>query len=112
MSLVETSAGLAIQTITSGTTPNDVATYPMLSAPSVTFSIAGTFSGTITFEATLDNQTWYAIGAIKLSDGTTTSTTTTTGLFAITNTGFSSVRARCSTYSSGNITVMLGRGLW
>ena len=112
MTLVPTSTGLAIQTITSGTGAAAIAAYPMLGAPSCTFSIAGTFSGTLTFEATLDDQTWYAIGAIKLVDGTTTSTTTTTGLFAITNTGFASVRARCTTYTSGNVTVMLGRGVW
>ncbi len=113
MTLIQTSAGLQIQTILSGTTPTDVATFPMgPNTPSATFAIAGTFSGTITFEASLDGQTWWTLGLTKVSDGTTVSTTTGTGLFALTNTGFAAVRARCSTYSSGAITVQLGTGLW
>ncbi len=113
MTLVQTAAGLQVLTITSGTTPTDVATFFLgPNTPSATFSLGGTFAGTVTFEATLDGQTWYTLGLTKVSDGTTVSTSTGTGLFALTNTGFAAVRARCSTYSSGSITVMLGTGLW
>ncbi len=113
MTLVATSVGLSVQTILSGTTPTDVATFPLgPNTPSCTLSIGGTFSGTVTFEVTLDGQQWWTAGFTKVSDGTIASTTTATGLFSMTNTGFAAVRARCSTYASGAITVQLGTGLW
>ncbi len=112
MTLVLGAGGVQSQRILNGTTPTDVATFPLAGQPSATFAISGTFSGTITFEATVDGGSWDTLGVTKVSDGTTVSTSTTTGLFAVTNTGFAAVRARCSTYSSGSIIVHLGSGAW
>ncbi len=112
MSLVLAAGGVQSAIILSGTTPTDVATFPLAGQPSATFALTGTWSGTVTFEATVDGGSWLTLGVTKVSDGTTVSTTTTTGLFAVTNTGFAAVRARCSTYSSGSILVHLGSGLW
>ncbi len=111
MTLVLNAAGEQSAIILSGTTPTDVATFPLTGQPSVTFALTGTWSGTVTFEARVDG-TWLTLGVTKVSDGTTVSTSTTTGLFAVTNTGFAAVRARCSTYSSGSIIVHMGSGAW
>jgi hypothetical protein len=113
MTLVLTSAGAEFQSITTQTAgAGNAATFALGAAPSGTFAVNGTFSATLTFEATVDGQTWYTLGVTKVSDGTTVSTTTATGLFAVTNTGLSQVRARCSSYSSGTAEVCFGSGLW
>jgi len=100
----------AISTATAGV--GNAATWPIENAPSVTMAIGGTFSATLTFEATVDGLTWFAIGAVKLSDNTIVATTTATGLFGFTNTGLQAVRARCTAYTSGAANVSLGVGVW
>ncbi len=114
MSLITTPAGLQTQEITSGTGAAAIADWPLgPNTPSCTFAIGGTMTSmTLTFYASVDGQTFYVIGATKLSDGTTVSTTAATGLFAVTNTGFAVVRVKCTTYGSGNAAVQLGTGLW
>src|SRR5204862_5043143 len=113
MSLVLNSAGLPIQAVTTATAGvGNAATFPFGNAPSMTIAITGTFSQTITFEATVDGQTWYTLGVTKGSDGTTVSTTTATGLFMVTNTGLAFVRARCSAFTSGGANICAGVGVW
>lgn len=114
MTLVLTSAGLQLQTVTTGTAgAGNTATFPLNGAPSVTMAIGGTMTSmTLTFEATVDGQTWFAIGARKLADDTIVATTTATGLFAFTNTGLQAVRVRCTTYSSGAAECLAGIGTW
>ena len=113
MSLVLNSAGLPMQAVTTATAgTGNAATFPFGNAPSMTMAIDGTFSLTLTFESTVDNQTWFACGAVKLADGTTVATTTATGLFAFTNTGLAAARARCSAYTSGGANICAGVGAW
>tara|TARA_R110000868_G_scaffold135264_2_gene347707 strand:+ start:2999 stop:3349 length:351 start_codon:yes stop_codon:yes gene_type:complete len=72
----------------------------------VTCQVQGTFSATITFEGTVDNTNWVAIGFTSLADGTTTATTATAaGLFRATVLGLQQVRARVSGYVSGTCNV-------
>ena len=113
MSLVLNSAGLPMQAVTTATAGvGNAATFPFGNAPSMTMAIDGTFTATLTFEASVDGQTWFAIGATKLSDGTTVATATATGLFAFTNTGLAFVRARCSAFTSGGANICAGVGVW
>ncbi len=114
MTLTTTAAGLQLQTISSGTGAAAIADFPLgPNTPSGTFAIGGTLTSmTLTFYASVDGQTFHVLGVTKVSDGTTVSTTTATGLFALTNTGFAVVRVKCTTYSSGNAEVQLGTGLW
>lgn len=110
MTLLTTPSGLQLQPLNAA---NDIADFPLGNAPSATLAINGTMTSmTLTFYASVDSQTFFAIGVTKLSDGTTVATTTATGLFAVTNTGLAVVRVKCTTYSSGNATVQLGSGLW
>lgn len=81
-------------------------------SPSMTLQVTGTFSGTLTFEATSDNITWFAVAMAK--QGATSSplstTTTTTGQFSLSNLGFVGLRARATSWSSGGANVSLTRG--
>jgi hypothetical protein len=72
----------------------------------VTFAITGTFSATITFEATLDGTNWFAYSAIAPGANSATTrvyntTAAATGIWQMNAAGFSAVRARCSAYTSG-----------
>ncbi len=113
MTMMLTAPGLQIQTLTADTGAAAIADWPLgPNTPSCTFAIGGTWSGTLTFYASVDGQTFFGIGVTKLSDGTTVGTTTATGLYAVTNTGFAVVRVKCTTFSSGGVTVQCGTGLW
>lgn len=81
------------------------------SNPSVTAQITGTMTSmTVTFEGTADGQTWFSVGATNLSSGSTATTATATGQYAIVNPGLVGFRVRCTTYSSGAVNVTLTRG--
>ena len=113
MSVVTTSAGQQIQTVSTNTAGvGNIAVFPLGLIPSATLSITGTFSLTLTFEASIDGLTWLPIGLTKLSDGTIVATATAVGLFAVTNTGLASVRARCTAFTSGAADISLGAGTW
>lgn len=93
------------------TAENDCATWSLPgNVPSATFQITGTFSGTITFRATTDAVTYADVLATKLSTGNQATTTTSTGQYAVSNTGWTHVRACMTTYASGGANVNLTRG--
>ncbi len=73
----------------------------------VTIQIEGISGDTITFEGTIDNDTWYALRFTPLTSGTVATTATADGLYQSTLPvlGLKYVRARISTYGSGTITV-------
>lgn len=78
---------------------------------STTIQVSGTYSGTLQFEASADGgTTWFSALAIKLADGSSATSTTSTGLFAIANGGLTNVRVRCSAYSSGTASITAVRG--
>lgn len=79
------------------------------------FQVSGTFSGTLTFEATADpatasTQTWFSLGVTKGSDGTFSTTTTGTGQFSAAGAGALQVRVRAGSFASGTATISLNRG--
>jgi len=95
------------QSITSGTGATALAAWPIESRMrALAMTISSGLTGTVTFQVSLDNQTWYAIG-VTIPAGTIATTTTTTGIFTIANSGFSQFRANCTTYSSGSCNVSL-----
>lgn len=95
---------------TSGT-DRKCASWPMSQYPTVTMQVTGTFSGTITFEATADGQTWFAVDATNIATQVAATTTTSTGQFAIPNTGLVAFRARGSSWASGAANITLTRGV-
>ena len=67
--------------------------------------VTGTFSGTITFEATVDNTNWVSIQVVNIADGTVSTTATAAGIYQCGVAGLTKVRARVSAWASGTITV-------
>lgn len=95
----------------SACTSTTCATWTVGQAASLTLAVSGTFSGTITWYGSSDGgTTYFAISATKLSDGSSASTTTTTGQYAIANSGLSHVQARFTSYVSGGANITAARG--
>jgi hypothetical protein len=104
----------AITVIDSGTACSVAAacaTWNMSQYPTVTVQITGTFTGTISFEATADGQTWFPVYLTNLSTATVATTTTTTGQFALTNVGLQQLRARATAAMTGGANLTLTRGV-
>ena len=68
-------------------------------------SLTGTFTGTVTWEGTVDGTNWFAVPATNRTSGTAANTATATGIFFAALPGITKFRARISAYTSGNITV-------
>ena len=83
-------------------------TLTALTADTVAVQVTGTFTGTITFEASVDGTNYVAL-AVKASSqtaaATLVTTTTTVGLFSVGIQGFTNFRARMSAYTSGTAVV-------
>ena len=74
--------------------------------------ITGTPTATVTFEASLDGQTWVACGlnAIADADGAAVTSATAVGLFVFAGSdagAISHFRARCSAYTSGPFSIVV-----
>jgi hypothetical protein len=70
----------------------------------VSIQVSGTFVGTVTFEGTVDNESWFVVQAKNKGTATTGTTATAAGIYDIDVTGLQFVRARISAYTSGTIT--------
>lgn len=84
--------------------PNAAASVGVDDADFAAFSISGTWAGTLTFEATLDNLQWRTAAVVDASLTTSpglVTTTTANGLFTFTNSSYLAVRAKFTTYTSG-----------
>lgn len=71
----------------------------------VVFNVRGTFSGTVTFEGSLDDTNWDSLLTTTMGSGVIGTTATSTGLYRASVTGLKSIRARVSSYTSGTIYV-------
>lgn len=67
----------------------------------ISFQITGTWTGTITFEATVDGFTWVAFKVTNATNGASASTATSNGLYSAGCAGFRQARARMSAFTSG-----------
>lgn len=70
------------------------------------FQVSGTFSGTVTFEGSIDGTNWISLMATKQSDDSRATTATAAGIYYATVAHLISVRARISLYTSGSINVL------
>jgi hypothetical protein len=86
------------------------AAFLLPSAPSLTVDVSGTFTGTLTFEATSDGYTWRTLSVLNTSTGGAATTATAAGLFAVNNIGYVQVRVRATAWSSGSARVSATRG--
>lgn len=69
--------------------------------------ISGTFVGTVTFEGTIDDSTWFVVGLKTAADGVAVTAPTAPGAWKLPIDGpaLSQFRARVSAFTSGTITV-------
>ena len=67
----------------------------------VALQLAGTWVGTVTFEATVDADTWVTFNMVPAASATPASTATSNGAWSANCSGFEAVRARFSTATSG-----------
>lgn len=71
--------------------------------------LSGTFSATVTFEATVDGSNWIAVALANANSTTRARATTATaaGIFLLEEAGgLTLLRARVSAYTSGDVTVV------
>lgn len=72
------------------------------------FQLTGTWTATVTFEASNDNTNWTSIYAYRAGDNSisqTVTNSTNNDIYRCTTAGFGYVRVRCSAYTSGTIAV-------
>jgi hypothetical protein len=69
-------------------------------AGDITFQVVGTFTATLSFEATIDGTNWVAVLATNLNSGTAATSTAAAGLFRVDATGFTRFRVRVSAFTS------------
>lgn len=87
---------------------NDAASVAGLPSPGfVAVQVTGTFSATITFEASVDGTNYVAFNMTPSNSGTDASTATAAGAFTKATGGYSAFRARCSAYTSGSPVVTI-----
>lgn len=68
----------------------------------VQFVNGGSFSGTFTFEVTLDGTNWLAFGVTPVGGGAVVTTGTAAGGWLADIGAFTGFRVRCSAYTSGS----------
>src|SRR5437588_276654 len=105
--LVSTESALATTaTLQSAATGTGVGTaLSLLGDSSVTFTVTGTFSGTITWQGSEDGTNFSTIYAVQLGTNTISTTATATGTYEVSCSGLQKVQANITSYSSGSITV-------
>lgn len=91
--------------------PKTCAVWSVINSPSLTMQVTGTFTGTLTFEATADGQTYFGVSVVNLATGGLVTATTTTGQFTVLNTGLVTFRARATAAMTGGANVTLTKGV-
>jgi hypothetical protein len=76
-------------------------TQNIATSTSAVIQVSGTWSGTITFEASADGNAWTSTRVVRGSTLTVVSTTTANDTYFTSNPGYTAVRARMSSYTSG-----------
>lgn len=91
------------------TTTNSVSDIIVEADKYLAVQVTGTFSGTISFQGTVDNTTFVPIAVTAAGDtaSTKTTTATATGLWLCNVAGLSIVRAKMTAYTSGTAVVTM-----
>lgn len=82
---------------------NDALTIGVVNKGGVALQLTGTFTGTVSFEATVDGLTWVAFNMVPSNSATAASSATAVGAWSANCAGYSIVRARFSTATSGTV---------
>lgn len=87
------------------TAANETVTLGINECGSATVQLSGTWSGTVTFEATTLGNTWVSVVAKNAATGAEATTATANGIYIIPAGGFNQIRARFSTATSGTLVI-------
>lgn len=73
----------------------------------LTIEVTGTFVGTVSFQGTIDDTSWFPVGLKTAADGAAVTSATAVGAFKLPGDGpeLSQFRANVTAYTSGTITV-------
>lgn len=93
--------------ISTGTVPDNAVQISVDGAGAVGLQITGTFTGTVSFEGSLDCQTYVALNMHPLNSTVAASSATAVGAWSSNVGGVSCVQARMSSYTSGTAVVTL-----
>jgi hypothetical protein len=69
--------------------------------------VTGTYSGTLTFQVTIDGTNWVAVQSLNVTTGTEGTTTTGTGIFRFDVVGIQQTRVIATAWTSGTATVTI-----
>lgn len=87
-------------------TANACVELQVFNNPTLAWDVSGTFSATLSFEASTNNRaTWRSVVVTLSTDLSSVTSTTTGGTFVVNNAGFTHVRVRAGTYASGTVVV-------
>lgn len=75
-------------------------------ATNVGVQITGTWTGTVTFEGTIDGVTFVAIAATPSGGGADVTTTAANGAWRINARGYKGIRCRCTAAMTGTVNVL------
>lgn len=102
------SAQVVVQSIS---TAGETVVYPFAGVPrSAVVQLSGTWTGTLTFEASVQPGTWTAVVLVRQSTSAISSTATANDTYMLSNPGYSAVRARASAWTSGTAVVAIQSG--
>lgn len=76
----------------------------------VSVQVTGTWTGTLTFQGSVDGSNFVSILATNLTSGASVTTTTASGAFSITNAGFRSIRVSATAAMTGTAVVVINQG--
>lgn len=81
---------------------NEEVTVTVADADVIAFSVTGTFTATLTAEASVDGTTFVTITGVNIGGNSAASTLTAAGVLRFLNTqGFEKIRLRVSAYTDG-----------
>lgn len=92
------------------TAPTACATFQVNNAVAIGFDISGTFTGTLTFEATANGNNWRTLWVTNTATGAAVSSTTAAGGWSAGNGGFIAVRLRATAAITGAAVVTATQG--
>jgi len=86
---------------------DDIISISVRGLAGVALQLSGTWTGTVTFEATVDGNTWVAFNMVPAASATPASTATAVGAWSANCGGYEAVRARFSTATSGTVRAVM-----
>lgn len=92
---------------TAFTTVEDAITLDVSGYGAVGVQLTGTWAGTVSFEATVDGVTYVALNLVPSNSATAAASSTSNGAWTGNVAGFSIVRLRFSTATSGTVSAYL-----